>query len=297
MEHMLGDCPVVRDSLRRVTTATGFHLDYNQQNLTLNFPPTSTNLPTNVIIHFTSALWKQRQDYFSTLKQPPPHNTAINRLTTYALDQIIPSKPKTISTTKAIAHLALNPPTHTINCFTDGSAKPNPGPTGAGLTCEAPSPTDSNQRIHFHVAAALGHGDNNLGEFYAIYMALKLLQSIASSNQRTTTPTLLIFSDSLLAICHILYGWKLSNAPPIALKTKRLFRALNKLYTIRLYWIRGHSKVPGNERADAEAKKGAEANREGIFSPSSPRVRLTEVLPLPGKLKDTFQKALDNYYT
>lgn len=292
MEHMLEDCPVVRESLRRVTTATGFHLHYNQQNLTLNFPPTTTNLPTNVIIHFTSALWKQRQDYFSTLKDTPPLTDAINRLTLHALDQIIPSKPKTISTTKAIAQLALDPPTHAITCFTDGSAIPNPGPAGAGMTCEAPSLTDSDRRIHFHVAAAIGHGDNNLGEFYAIYMALILLQSMAPLIQRTTIPPLLIFSDSLLAICYILHGWKLEHAPPIASLTRKLFRILAKQHTIRLYWVRGHSKVPGNERADKEAKRGAAANGGKSCSPNSPFILLTEILPLPQELRRSFTTTL-----
>ena len=293
MPHMLGDCPVVEEALRRVTAATGFHLPYNQNNLTLNFPPTSTNLPTNVIIHFTSGLWKQRQDYFSTLKTTPQPSTAINRLTNYVLDQIIPSTPKSISTTAAIAQLALSPPKKAIVCFTDGSASPNPGPTGAGLTCEAPALASSTDRLHFHVAAAIGHGDNNQGEFFAIYMALSLLQSLAPHYQTNHTKLpLLIFSDSLLAICYILHGWKLATASLLANKTRTLHRKLAKEFTIRLYWVRGHSKVPGNERADGEAKKGARANFKGHFTANSPLLQTGGPMTLPPKIAEEFKALL-----
>ena len=273
--HLTNGCEVVRKALLRVTQATGFHVEYNQHNLTLNFPPTSTNLPTNVIIHFNDAVWRQRTNYFATLTKPPPETTAINRITDFALDRIIPSKPRSISTTAAIAALALQPPTTAIVCFTDGSARPNPGPTGAGLFCEGPPLTPNAPRIYFRAAASLGHGDNNLGEYYAIYMALTLLDCTTTDyKHHPKHPPLLIFSDSLLAICFILHGWKHTKAPPIAKTARTLYRKLSKTYQIRLYWVRGHSKVPGNEIADEEAKHGAGANN-GDYFPDRPKLTIT----------------------
>jgi len=82
--------------------------------------------------------------------------------------------------------------------YTDGSARPNPGPCGAGTTMELPMNTHlTNKRLDFH--AALGHGTNNLGEIWAIGMAIQTLQ-ISTTKNLISINSAHIFSDSELAI-------------------------------------------------------------------------------------------------
>lgn len=52
-------------------------------------------------------------------------------------------------------------------------------------------------------------------------------------------------------------GWKTSNKKPV--KNKDLWEQLDRLreeHPIKFEWVRGHSKVPGNEKADKLAVKG-----------------------------------------
>ena len=280
LHHLLTVCAVVRSALALVSKATKCNIPYDRNHLTLNFQPTSTNLATNIIIYFTTAVWKQRSDYFSTLDKPPPHNTATNRITTYALDQLTPRpKQNNISTSKEIGALALNPPSTAIVCFTDGSAIPNPGPCGSGVVCTAPPITPNTAAITCKASIGLGPGDNNLGEFQAILTALTIEHHITPLYKQP--PPLLIFSDSLLAICYILHGWKLANANHTARSARRTFKRISKRRTARLYWVRGHAQVPGNEEADQEAKDGASATHRGA-TPSRPSpIRLAFSSSLP----------------
>ena len=282
--HLLSDCQVVRGALANISSDVGITIAHDLQTLTLNFPPTSTNLPTNVILHFASSLWTQRQ-YYTTLAEPPPIDTAIRRLTDYTLDRLAPTGPKqNISTTQEIATLAIDPPEDAFVCFTDGSAIPNPGPAGSGIHGTAPALHLGGSPLIFHLASALGNGDNNLGEMHAIYSALRIAEERLSGCD-LAPPTILIFSDSLLCICFLLHGWSMKRKAPIAIHTRTLLRRLSKRFTIRLYWVRGHAKVPRNEIADGHAKAGARHNKKGRFSAERPGSRF-----LPGTTLSTAEQ-------
>ena len=62
----------------------------------------------------------------------------------------------------------------------------------------------------------------------------------------------------------------------IASHTRSLIRRMRKRFSIRLYWVRGHSKVPRNEIADALAKDGAHRNTGSSHSPASPGISFSE---------------------
>ena len=68
--HLLSECQVAKEALSRIGQAVNVHIEHSLNVLSLNFPPTSTNLPTNVILHFVSALWTQRR-FLATLASPP----------------------------------------------------------------------------------------------------------------------------------------------------------------------------------------------------------------------------------
>ena len=48
----------------------------------------------------------------------------------------------------------------------------------------------------------------------------------------------------------------------LARATKAIYRACKKLFDVALICVRGHSKIPGNEEADEDAKKGAKRARD-----------------------------------
>src|SRR6185437_10493946 len=57
-------------------------------------------------------------------------------------------------------------------CYTDGSASPNPGPSGSGAAIFLPGDSSG---LRIDLGAALGHGTNNLAEVYAVGLCLQVL--------------------------------------------------------------------------------------------------------------------------
>ena len=84
-------------------------------------------------------------------------------------------------------------PTSAITAYTDGSSFGNPGPSGAGACILIPGLRASEE---FHLYEPLGHGTNNLGELWALAMALQFL------TRHPLPPDQLIYliSDSLVAL-------------------------------------------------------------------------------------------------
>ena len=71
--------------------------------------------------------------------------------------------------TERLASFLESPPEDAAVYYTDGSASPNPGPCGAGFfRPEGPLAECS-------AATSLGRGTNNIGELYAMGMALKCI--------------------------------------------------------------------------------------------------------------------------
>ena len=89
---------------------------------------------------------------------------------------------------------SLNP--LTITCYTDGSASPNPGPTGAGVHIMFPSFENSPNHL-IDAGTPLGQGTNNLGELWAIGVALFIV-----SKHPSLEPRGLYFLRQQLRHCH-----------------------------------------------------------------------------------------------
>lgn len=176
--------------------------------------------------------------------------------------------------------LAHDPPSDRLVCFTDGSAIPNPGPSGAGIHYHLPG----NER-ELSVSIALGDGDNNLGEMVGLGIAICLAGHFK-------TPTPLIFSDSLSAIYYLTAGWPHPTNKSVCRATRRALRRLPTKHRPRLYWIRGHTSITGNELADKLAKKGAKYSK----SRNLPRPLATYSIDTPDHIKIIIDDFLNYMY-
>ncbi|QRN03805.1 ribonuclease HI [Legionella sp. MW5194] len=131
----------------------------------------------------------------------------------------------------------------TVEIFTDGACKGNPGPGGWGALL----------RYNGQEKALYGgetHTTNNRMELTAAIRALSAL----------TRPCVVdLYTDSQYmrqGMMEWLHGWKKKgwlNAKKEPVKNADLWQELDrlsKMHTIRWHWVRGHSGHPENERAD-----------------------------------------------
>jgi ribonuclease HI len=135
----------------------------------------------------------------------------------------------------------------TLICYTDGSASPNPGPTGAGAVAFAQNPD-----MHYDLGKSLGFSTNNAAEIYALGMLASKLPLFLDTHPLVNR--VVVFCDSKLAI-----GACSSKKPPLS--NAALIRSLRKLMDfvrtkiqIEFRWIKGHASVGGNERVDKISK-------------------------------------------
>ena len=137
----------------------------------------------------------------------------------------------------------------TVEVYTDGACRGNPGPGGWGVILK-----------YQDQVRELSGGElqttNNRMELTAAIQALEVLKNPCQVN---------IYTDSVYVKDGITKwiaqwearGWRTAAKKPV--KNKDLWIQLNDLveqYEIAWYWVKGHSGHPGNERADALANLG-----------------------------------------
>jgi ribonuclease HI len=255
-----GGCPIVEAALDIVSQATHVPLHYTLNNLLLNFNAHKHPKRSDIIISFNFAVWHQRTDFFITLAGPPKASTAVNRLVECCLDTLPKGSVRSISSSAAIGEIVLSPPPDSLAIFTDGSALGNPGPTGAGLYVIGP--LLNGHRFTLTISVGLGAGTNNLGEAFGIDLALSLLHVLRRAS--STIGRAFIASDSMLCIGYLCHRWSFSDQAGVPSIRHARTSLRSFISPPRMYWVRGHAKVHGNEMADAGAKRGAG------FSLSSP---------------------------
>jgi len=139
----------------------------------------------------------------------------------------------------------------TIEIYTDGACKGNPGPGGWGALLRY---NGKEKELY----GAEPHTTNNRMELLA---AIKGLESL------TRACTVDLYSDSQYlrqGMTQWMFswkrnGWKNSKKEPV--KNADLWKALDALsqqHTIQWHWVKGHSGHPDNERVDALANHAIE---------------------------------------
>ena len=136
-----------------------------------------------------------------------------------------------------------------VDIYTDGACKGNPGPGGGGALLKY----GDNERELFGGEPAT---TNNRMELTAVIEALRALKrpmkvvvhTDSQYVQKGVTEWLRNWKQR---------GWKTADRKPV--KNEDLWRALDALlasHAISWRWVRGHSGHAGNERADALANRG-----------------------------------------
>jgi len=142
---------------------------------------------------------------------------------------------------------------NSIDIYTDGACKGNPGPGGWGVLLLS---GDTEKELFGGEVATT----NNRMEMQAVIEALSALK-------RPCAVTLHVDSQYVLkGITEWLPGWKAKGwrtAAKQPVKNVDLWQKLDALvagggHKIEWRWVRGHNGDPGNERADELANRGVE---------------------------------------
>ncbi|MEM6535101.1 MAG: ribonuclease HI [Pseudomonadota bacterium] len=138
----------------------------------------------------------------------------------------------------------------TIDIWTDGACSGNPGPGGWGVLLKA---GDKTKELFGGEAATT----NNRMELMAAIEALNALSKPTKVRLHTDSTYV---KDGLTKWIHgwKRNGWKTAAKKPV--KNQDLWQALDAAcarHDIAWIWVKGHAGDPGNEKADALARKGA----------------------------------------
>ncbi len=139
--------------------------------------------------------------------------------------------------------------TATIEIYTDGACRGNPGPGGWGALLVAGK----------HRKTLYGgerQTTNNRMELTAVIEALNALKGSRKVDLHTDSKYVKDGITSWLENWKR-RGWKTADKKPV--KNQDLWRALDEAVTrheIEWHWVKGHAGHPGNEEADALANRG-----------------------------------------
>ena len=141
-----------------------------------------------------------------------------------------------------------------ITIFTDGACSGNPGPGGWGALLIY---VDKAEKELFGYSEMT---TNNRMELLAVINSLEYLPQNSSVD---------IYTDSIYVKNGITVwldnwiknNWRTANKKPV--KNIDLWQQLKQIisnHNVNFYWIKGHSGNPGNEKADALARKAMQDN-------------------------------------
>lgn len=127
---------------------------------------------------------------------------------------------------------AVDVPADALHVWTDGGARPNPGPASIGVVI-----VDGKQ--HLELSEFIGEGTNQIAELTAM---LRGLQEV-TERQRTVV----VYSDSAYAIGLLSQNWKAKANTELVTELRTLCREFRDLRFVK---VLGHSGISLNERTD-----------------------------------------------
>ncbi|MDP9195863.1 MAG: ribonuclease HI [Pseudomonadota bacterium] len=141
------------------------------------------------------------------------------------------------------------PSPDTVEIYTDGACRGNPGPGGWGAVLRW-------RRQEREMSGGEPQTTNNRMELMAAIMALETLKRPVKVDLWTDSQYL---RDGITRWIHgwKAKGWKTADRKPV--KNVDLWQRLDEAcrkHTVTFHWVRGHDGHPENERADVLARQG-----------------------------------------
>jgi ribonuclease HI len=144
-----------------------------------------------------------------------------------------------------------------VLCFTDGSCQSNPGPCGAGVAVQL-------NGGFLEKSVALGRrGTNNIGELYAVGLAMDLVAAEQANGLIKLGCPVEILTDSRYAEGVLAKDWHPTTNLGLINMVKEKLANVRRRNPVTLHWVPGHNGIEGNERADRLADEGAKRSAEG----------------------------------
>jgi ribonuclease HI len=261
LQHLLQECTVVKIASRTFLDTLKVQKDYTISNVLLLFE-TNDVIESIALMNFNCAIWIQRE-FYKTQDGLPEQAAAIQRLIYYATNSmpLVGGKGEASAAICPTHQLAIDPPANATVVYTDGSAMSDPRHAGAGLWIRGPV-ADGVPSFDISISVPLGLGDNNLGEMWGIYVAFKCLKRLKKRGIDVGDANI-IFSDSMGCIAYHTHTWPTPTELNISRASRRIYHKFFLKQHGRMYWVKGHANVDGNERADVRAKKGARSSLDG----------------------------------
>jgi len=139
--------------------------------------------------------------------------------------------------------------TDTVDIFTDGACKGNPGPGGWGVVL-------TYGKITRELHGGEANTTNNRMELIAVIQGLSALKRRCKVRLHTDSQYVQLgISDWIINWKQ--RGWRTADRKPV--KNVDLWQRLDELaarHKIEWIWVKGHAGHPGNERADQLANLG-----------------------------------------
>ena len=150
-------------------------------------------------------------------------------------------------------------------CFTDGSTKCNPGPSGAAaLLITGINPNvgkNEKEQVEQLDKQYVFPNDvtNNIAELKGIDLALDLLSEQTKVEEKDKLLEWNIVTDSLYVEGILNKNWKPTKNIEVIQTLKQRIQELEKKHSvfIRIHWIKGHDGFKWNEEVDKLAKKAS----------------------------------------
>jgi ribonuclease HI len=147
--------------------------------------------------------------------------------------------------------MTINP--KTVQIFTDGACKGNPGPGGWGAILQYGD----------NLKELKGFSPNTTNNIMELTAVIEAMKALTRSCEIIVTTDSNYVKNGITEWIHSWKqkGWKTSSKKPV--KNKELWIELDDLtqqHTIEWEWVKGHSGHPENERADELANIAIEEN-------------------------------------
>lgn len=138
-----------------------------------------------------------------------------------------------------------------LRVYSDGAARDNPGPAGAGAQAR-----DEEGRVLVEISEFLGRATNNQAEYHALILVLEAARRLGYSKIK-------VFTDSQLVANQVTGGYRVKNAglKPLAARAKAL---LDEYREVEVQYIPREKNI----ECDALANKAVDEGLLGLKEPA-----------------------------